>query len=123
MFSDDRNIENLGQLYAQIKRYLALQKEYARLEVVEKLALLFSTLLLVFIGVALGLVALFYLMFALAYVLEPYVGLPASFAILGGCSLLLLLFVYSFRKRLIVTPVVRFLAILFMDDRNRKTEE
>ncbi len=124
MFSEDRNIENLGQLYTQIKRYLSLQKEYARLELVEKLSLLLSTLLIVFVAVALGLVALFYLMFAVAYLLAPAVGgLPASFAILGGVCLLLILLVYLFRKQLIVKPLVRFLALLFLNDRKHKTEE
>ena len=82
MFADDNSIENIQQLFLEFKKYLELQKKYTQLEVAEKLTILLSTLILVLLVVILGMVALFYLSFTLAYILDPIVGgLMVSFAI------------------------------------------
>ena len=84
---------------------------------VEKLTILISTLILVFILLILGIIALFYLSFTLAYVLAPHVGgLMASYGIITGCIILLILLIVLFRKRLIVQPMVNFLANLLLND-------
>ena len=99
---------------------LELQKEYTKLELTEKLTILFSTLIMVLVLIILGMVALFYLLFALAYVLEPLVGgLMASFAIIAGINVLLIALVIIFRKQLIISPMVNFLANLFLTDSNK----
>ena len=74
MFTDDKSIENIQQLFAEFKKFLVLQKEYTKLELTEKLTILLSTLIMILVLTILGMVALFYLLFALAYVLEPLVG-------------------------------------------------
>lgn len=117
MFSDDKNIENLQQLYEDVKKYILLQKEYTKLELVEKLTILISTLIMVLVLVILGMISLFYLLFTLAYILEPLVGgLKISFAIIAGVNILLILLVFFFRNKLIVKPMVNFLANLFFND-------
>ena len=68
----------------------------------------------------LGMVALFYLLFALAYILEPLVGLMVSFAIIAGINVLLIAIIYFFRRQLIISPMVNFLANLFLNDSNKK---
>ena len=86
MFANDKNIDNLQQLLAELKKYAELQKDYVKLHLVEKLTILISTLILVFILLILGIIALFYLSFSLASVLAPHVcGLMASYGILTGC--------------------------------------
>ena len=42
MFADDKSIENMQQLFIELKKYLELQKEYTKLEVTEKLSKLLS---------------------------------------------------------------------------------
>ncbi len=117
MFADDKSIENFQQLFIEFKKYLILQKDYTRLELTEKLTILLSTLIMVLVLVILGMVALFYLLFALAYVLEPLVGgLMASFAIIAGINVLLMVLVIIFRKKLIIAPMVNFLGNLFLND-------
>ena len=107
MFADDKSIENFQQLFFEFKKYLELQKEYTKLELTEKLTIL----------IILGMVALFYLLFALAYVLEPLVGgLMVSFAIIAGINVLIMALVIIFRKQLIISPMVNFLANLFLND-------
>lgn len=117
MFGNDKNIDNLQQLLAELKKYAELQKDYVKLHLVEKLTILISTLILVFILLILGIIALFYLSFTLAYVLAPHVGgLMASYGIITGCIILLILLIVLFRKRLIVQPMVNFLANLLLND-------
>ena len=117
MFADDKSIENFQQLFFEFKKYLELQKEYTKLEFTEKLTILLSTLIMIVILIILGMVALFYLIFALAYVLKPLVGgLMASFAIIAGINILIMALVIIFRKQLIISPMVNFLANLFLTD-------
>lgn len=117
MFANDKSIESLEQLYIELKKYVSLQKEYVRLELVEKLTILFSGLILTLILITLGMMALFYFSFTMAYILAPHVGgLTISYAIITLFILLLVLCIYLLRKRLIVKPLVRFLTKLFMND-------
>ncbi|MEG1563599.1 MAG: phage holin family protein [Bacteroides sp.] len=116
MFADDKSIENLQRLFVEFRNYLKLQKEYTKLELTEKLTILFSTLIMVSILITLGMMALFYLLFALAYVLEPLVGgLMVSFTLIAAINLLLIVLVIIFRKQLIIHPMVNFLASLFLN--------
>ena len=121
MFADDKSIENFQQLFFEFKKYLELQKEYTKLELTEKLTILFSTLIKILVLIILGMVALFYLLFALAYILEPLVGgLMVSFGIIAGINVLLIAIIYFFRRQLIISPMVNFLANLFLNDSNKK---
>ena len=117
MFADDKSIENFQQLFFEFKKYLELQKEYTKLELTEKLTILFSTLIMILVLIILGMVALFYLLFALAYILEPLVGgLMVSFGIIAAINIILIAAIIIFRKKLIVAPMVNFLAGLFLND-------
>ena len=119
MFADDRSIENLQQLFVEFKKYLKLQKEYTKLEITEKLSILLSALVLLSVVIILGMVALFYL--SLAYILDPLVGgLMVSFSIIAAFHLLLVLLVITFRKKLIINPMVNFIAGLFFENDNEK---
>lgn len=121
MFADDRSIENLQQLFVEFKKYLKLQKEYTKLEITEKLSILLSALVLLSVVIILCMVALFYLSFALAYILDPLVGgLMVSFSIIAAFHLLLVLLVITFRKKLIINPMVNFIAGLFFENDNEK---
>ena len=100
MFADDNSIENIQQLFLEFKKYLELQKKYTQLEVAEKLTILLSTLILVLLVVILGMVALFYLSFTLAYILDPIVGgLMVSFAMISCFHILLIALIVIFRKK------------------------
>lgn len=121
MLFGDKSNESIQQLISEAKTYLDLQKDYIRLEMTEKLTILLSTLILVLIMVVLGMVALFYFSFTLAYVLAPFVGgLMVSFGLITLFLILVILFIYYKRERLIVSPMVNFLAKIFLKD---KTEE
>ncbi len=117
MFANDKSIDNLTELFKEVKKYLKLQGEYAKLDLVEKLTILLSTLTLIFVLIILGTMAAFYLSFMLVYVLASATGsLVAGYAIIGGILILLAFIIYRLRQKLIFQPMVNFLARLFLDD-------
>jgi len=114
--TDSNKINNMQDLFKHVKEYLKLQKEYIRLEVIEKITIVFSALIIILTILLLGIVALFYLSLALAYILSPIVGgLMYSFGIIACIHILLILLVLIFRRRLIVNPMARFIMKLFSD--------
>lgn len=118
MFPNDKTIDNLQSLFTEVKNYMELQKDYIKLDIAHKLIVLLSTLILILVLVVLSMIALFYLSFTLAYLLEPHVGgLINSYAIITGGILLLGLFIYWFRQRLIIQPLTNFLANLLLNDK------
>jgi hypothetical protein len=107
--------DNFQQLYDDVKKYVELQTEYVKVEFVEKLTILLSTLLIIGLIIVLVIAALFYLFFSLAYVLQPLLGsLALSFAIISGIYILLIVLFVIFRKRIVINPLVRFLSNLFL---------
>lgn len=117
MFANDKSIDNLTELFKEVKKYLKLQGEYVKLDLVEKLTILLSTLTLIFVLIILGTMAAFYLSFMLVYVLASATGsLVAGYAIIGGILILLAFIIYRSRQKLIFQPMVNFLARLFLDD-------
>ena len=106
-----------------------LEERYAQadpgfLEFVEKLTILASAIIITTIAIILGMMALFYLSFSLAYIMAPYVGgLNISFAIITVVLLLLLAFIYLFRKQLIVRPLTKFVANLFINSSDADKEQ
>ena len=97
MFANDKSIDNLEKsidnleaLFKEIKKYIELQGQYIKLDLVEKLTILISTLILICVLIVLGMTALFYFSFMLVYTIDSFVNnIIASYAIIGGCILLL----------------------------------
>lgn len=117
MFVNDKSIDSIEELLRETEQYIRLQKEYIRVELVEKLVLFFSALTLTVVLIILGLMALFYFSFGLAQFLAAYVGgLAAGYALIGVGVLVLLGCIFLFRKQLVVRPLVRFMAKLLMSD-------
>jgi hypothetical protein len=124
MATDDHSIESFEQLFAEIKQYLKLQKEFTLVKATQKLSILFSAIVLTIVFMILGVAALFYLLFSLAYVLEPYVGgLKYSFAIITLVDLLIIVVIAVFRKQLLIKPTINFLAHLLLDDEEEKKKD
>ena len=118
MFATDKTIDSLQALFTEVKHYVDLQKDYVKLDITHKLTILLSALILILVLVILGMIALLYLSFTLAYVLEPYVGgLTNSYAIITGGILILGFIIYIFRKKLIIQPLTNFLANLLLNDK------
>ena len=116
MFANEKSIDNLEALFKEMKNYFALQKDYVKLQLVEKLTALTAALVLIVVILILGMMALFYLSFVLVYAIEPYLGLMWSYAVVGAVLAVIAWIAYLLRKPLIVHPMVNFMARLFLED-------
>lgn len=114
MFSNDQNIETIGQLVDTLKHYVGLQKEYVKLGAIEKtVRILTSIAMVAILGLLLAFILIF-LSFAAAFALGPIVGQVAAFVIIAAVYVIVLLFFLIFRKQWIEKPLVRFLANLLL---------
>jgi hypothetical protein len=119
MESTNEPLDNFQQLYVDVKKYVELQAEYIKVDLVEKLTILLSTLVIITIIIVLVIAALFYCFFALAYALEPILGsLSISFGIISGFYVLLIAVFVLFRKQIVINPLVKFLSKLFLSKIN-----
>lgn len=117
MFANDKSIDNLEALFKEIKKHIELQGQYIKLDLVEKLTILLSTLILILALIILGAMALYYFSFMLVYALVPVVGsIIASYAVIGAVILIAAIGIYLMRRKLIFQPMVNFLARLFLED-------
>jgi high-affinity Fe2+/Pb2+ permease len=114
MFSNDQNIETIGQLVETLKHYVGLQGEYIKLDFVEKTVKILTVIAMTAILSFLLILVLIYTSFAVAYALEPLAGRVGAFAIVAGAYLVVLLLFIAFRKRWIERPLVKFLASLLL---------
>lgn len=114
MFSNDQNIETIGQLVETVKHYVGLQSEYVKLDIVEKTVRILTVLTVTAILFLLLAIMLIYLSFAVAYALATLVGYVAAFAIVAGVYFVLLLLFLIFKKTWVEKPLVKFLASLLL---------
>lgn len=114
MFSNDQNIETIGQLVETLKHYIGLQNEYVRLDAVEKVVRILTLVAMTVILSTLLILMLIYLSFAGAYALSALVGNVAAFAIVAGVYFVVLLLFVIFRRRWIEKPLVKFLASILL---------
>ncbi|MBR2101289.1 MAG: phage holin family protein [Prevotella sp.] len=115
MFSSDQNIETIGQLVELFKHYIGLQNEYLRLDVIEKVVRLITSLIIAAVTLLLILIIFIYLSFAAAYALAPLVGHSVAFLIVAAFYIIVFLLFLAFRKSWVEKPLVRFLASLLME--------
>lgn len=115
MNNTQESTESFQQLFENVKKYIVLQGEFVKIDIVEKMTVLMSTIFIIVFTIILALTALFYVFFAVAYALEPYVGsLSLSFGFIAFFYVVLILLFILFRKRLVVNPLVKLLYKLFM---------
>jgi len=107
----------MGESYGYLRSYIEKRIELMRLELIEKVALTASTVLL--LG-AMGFIFFFILgllTVALGFFLEAYVGSMAlSFLILAGVYALIGVLIFLLRKPLIVQPVLDMVIRILDED-------
>ena len=115
MLSSDKNVESIAQLVDVVKKYVGLQGEYLKLDVIQKVVRLVTALTLTIVLLLLGIAFLFYLSFACVYWLEPLTGTALAFFLIALFFLALLVIVFMNRKTWIERPLVRFLADVLLN--------
>ena len=114
MFSNDQNIETIGQLIETLKHYAQTQGEYVKLTAVEKTVRLLTVIAMTAILSLLLVFILIFLSFAAAEALAPLVGQAVAYCIVAGIYLVILLLVVAFSKQWIERPLVRFFAEILL---------
>ena len=114
MFSNDKNIETIGQLVEVTKHYIGLQTRYAKLDVMVKIVRLLTVATMALLLSVLLMLALIYLSFAAAFALGNWLGMIWGFCIVAAFYILLLLLFVANRHQWIEKPFVRFLASLLL---------
>ena len=117
MLSSDKNVETVSQLIEMVKHNLELRKEYAKLDMVDKVVRLLSAATLAFILIIITSAILLFLSASVASWLHTAIGLSVPMALLAmaGFYLLLLLVVYASRKSWIERPLVKYLSKLLLN--------
>ncbi|MDR1729866.1 MAG: hypothetical protein LBR52_04310 [Prevotellaceae bacterium] len=103
-------IENI---ISDFTEFAAIQKEYWKLNAIEKLSLIVSFIIIVFICLSAFFFAFAYLSVALVFVFEEMLGdfAPALF-IVSGINLLIIVLIILFRKALFFSPMARLISKL-----------
>ena len=115
MFSNSKNIESIGKLLLEFKKYLELQKEFVKLDATEKMTVILSAILIVTVLLLLGSLVLLFLTFALAYYLGDVLGsLSLGFGLISAFILLLTVIFYLNRNRMVIQPMARFMTKLIL---------
>ena len=110
MFSNSKNIESIGKLLLEFKKYLELQKEFVKLDATEKMTVILSAILIVTVLLLLGSIVLLFLTFALAYYLGDVLGsLSLGFGLISAFILLLTVKINLNRNRMVIQPKARFM--------------
>lgn len=115
MFSNSKNIESIGKLLLEFKKYLELQKEFVKLDATERMTVILSAILIVTVLLLLGSIVLLFLTFALAYYLGDVLGsLSLGFGLISAFILLLTVIFYLNRNRMVIQPMARFMTKLIL---------
>ena len=114
MFSSDKNVETIGQLVETLKHYIGLQKEYVKLDVIDKVVRLLTVATMVLVFCVILMMVLIYVSFAEAWALDPLLGIVAAYLIVAAFYLVVFFLFITFRKQWVEKPLVKFLAGLFL---------
>ncbi len=121
MLSNDENITRIADFIEEAKHWLLLKKDYAKLDLIHKVVVIFTALTIAFVIALLTLLALIYMSFAVAYYLGDIIhSMPLAFLAVSLFYLIILLIVLAKRRTLIERPLVRFLISIFMEDPKTK---
>lgn len=116
MAENDKNNTKYQQLIDDVKEYVSLQSELLQVTVIEKMTKLLAKLILFAISFVMLILFMFYVLLAIAFLLEPVLGFAGSFAVISLVFLLILSLVLVFRKKLIVKPLMYVLIDVFKEN-------
>ena len=101
------------QVIADLKEYIAIQKEYWKLNTIEKLSLIVSFFIIILLCMGVFFFAFAYFSIALVFSFKEILGdfVPALF-IVCGINLLIIALIILFRRFLFFSPMVRLISKL-----------
>ena len=124
MFSSDKNIEIISQLFADLKKHAELKGKCLQIDFVSKMTILLSALIVGAILFALSTIVILFLSYTAVLFLAKMMG-----SITWACFLMVLFYValgvivYAMRRRWIVNPLANFLGRLFLSDETEQADK
>lgn len=116
MFSSDRNIEAIADLVEAVKKYASIKSRLVKIDIVDKVVRILTTLTVVFVLAFIIVLALIYMSFAAAFAIGDAIScMPLGFLIVALCYALLFFIFFVNRKSWIERPLVRWLSSLLHD--------
>lgn len=119
----DNLTDTIKGLYANGKRWLELEIEYAKLTATEKVTVLMSTLIFGAVCLLLGMVVLILLSFALVNVFESFLSPALSYLCIAGILLILIIALFLLRKPILENPISRLISKLILDLKPEEDEQ
>ena len=114
---------SLQSLWTEVKNYLELQKQYLVMDTAEKMTVLLSAVSTAALCLALGAMALFFLLFALASWFGQMIGsLFVGYLVMGIVLLLMMVVAFVKRKQWILQPIARRVVGLFIHEDEEEEE-
>lgn len=115
MLSSDKNVETISQLIEMVKHNFELRKEYAKLDIVEKVVRLLTMFALTLLLIILLSAILLFVSASLAVWLSQFMALHQSLLIVAGIYLIFLIIGYAMRHSWIEQPLVKFLSKVLLN--------
>ncbi len=110
--SEDR--QPLNGMLENLRRYITLNIDYARLTAAEKVSVLLSTVTFYAVMMLMGTLALIFLSLGIGHLLSQTIAPIWSYLIVTAFYIILLVVLFIFRRKLFVDPITRFVTKLFV---------
>ncbi len=119
----DRTDGLVSKLFASLKTYLGLQKEYAMLELTEKLSRLLTALILGAILFVMGIFTVFFLALALSSLITLLTGSTViSYLVMALLFIIACAVFYRMRHKWLAVPLTNFFTNLLLKDYGEKND-
>ncbi len=102
-----------GSIIADLKEYIVVQKEYWKLDAIEKLSLIVSFFIIVLLCMGAFFFAFAYFSIALVFLFQEIMGdFASALFVVCGINLLIIALIIIFRRFLFFNPMVRLISKL-----------
>lgn len=116
VFASDKSNGAIVQLIGKLRRYGELKLESLQIDIITRLTQVFTMLIMGVVLWGILLVVLFFVSFAIFFLLSPNLGYVGSAFMVAGGNLLLALLLYVFRQGLIMEPIAHLLAGILLPE-------
>jgi len=111
------------KLSENVKDYLKMRYDLLRLELLEKLSLIVSLILLIVIGIVFLLSALLYASMALIFSLREVWGFVPGFLLMSGVFLAITAVLFVMKEKWFVNPLIKQLSAILFKETNKEEVE
>lgn len=112
--------DEIKEMLTQGANWARLEIEYLKLTAAEKIIILVSMMVIGAVVLLLLLPVILMFLFALAQVFIDFMPKAVAYVCVGGIVLLLLGFLFLFKKQLVINPVAKFISKVLLETQAEK---